>query len=105
MGALSTEYNMWFVGQTTASTWRRVVEAPAMNALRFLPEETAVESSSPLSIFTIDDYQYSTINPIHASMHPPHVPNAPPQPAQYHSPTTIYTPHTLLFPFSTFPLI
>jgi hypothetical protein len=70
MGALSTEYSLWFVGQTTASTWSPVVEAPAMNALRFLPEETAVQSSSFFIIFTIDNYQHNTINSIHPCIHP-----------------------------------
>jgi hypothetical protein len=69
MGALSTEYSLWFVGQTTASTWSPVVEAPAMNALRFLPEETTLQSSSFFIIFTIDNYQHNTINPIHPCIH------------------------------------
>jgi hypothetical protein len=77
MGALSTEYSLWLVGQTTASTWSPVVEAPAMNALRSLPEETTAESSSFFFIFTIDNYQHNTINTIntiHLSIYPPHLP-------------------------------
>jgi hypothetical protein len=79
MGALSTEYSLWFVGQTTASTWSPVVEAPAMNALRFLPEETTVISSCSLSIFAIDNYptQYNKPNPpIHASTSSPQRPSS-----------------------------